>query len=286
MRCPRAAPAGRRLAGLALALGLLPAPSRADAVLDVSGTVTATAPRLEVSVTLTNRGDRRAQPVDVLGELFGERRSARLPGGLEPGASEAVTLDFAPEPPRPGLHALVLLLEHPLDGPPDGAGNPPTASQRAWLLLALGASPAEAVRLEADTLTLDVRGSLEVRLTSRDGEGRRVRLRAETARGLRPGDQDPIDVLVPPQGSVTARVPIVRAGAPRGSRQALLLVAETPDGPLARTSVAAATVEVLPDPALLPGLRKPLLAAGLALVLLALGYEARVRLRARAAARA
>jgi hypothetical protein len=136
--------------------------------------------------------------------------------------------------------------------------------------------------MEASTLRLDVRGSLLVHLTSRDGNGQRVRLRAVTARGLRP-DQGPIDVVVPPRGQATVQVPIVRAGAPRGSRQALLLVAETPDGPVARTSVAAATVEVLPDPAWLPGLRVFLLAGGIALVLLAVGYEAWAHLRARSA---
>jgi hypothetical protein len=265
---------------VALALAAVPARVSADSRIDVSGSVGATAPRLEVRVTLTNRGDRRAGPVEVLGELFGEPRRARVSGGLEPGASGVVVLDFAPTPPRPGLHALTLLLEHPLDGPPDGAGNPPVASQRAWLLLALGASPGEAVRVEADPLRLDVRGTLVVRLTSRDREEQRVRLSTLTARGLRP-ERDPIDVVVPRQGVATVQVPIVRAGAARGSRQALLLVAETPDGPLARTAVGVATVEVLPDPALLPGLRKPLLVTGFALILLALGHEIRARLRAR-----
>ena len=155
------------------------------------------------------------------------------------------------------------------------------ASQRAFLLLALGASPAEAVRIEAEPLRLDVRGSLRVRLQSRDGEAQRVRLRAVTARGLRP-EADPIEISVPAHGSVTAELEIVRAGAPRGSRQALLLVAETLDGPLARTSVAAASVELVPDPGRLPRLRAPLLFGGLALLALALGYETWARARARA----
>ena len=249
--------------------------ARPDAVLDVSGSVVATEPRLTVRVTLTNRGDVRAGPIDVSGELFGESREAHLPGGLAPRADGVVTLHFASAPPRPGRHALTLLLEHPIGGPTDGAGNPQVASQRAFLLLALGANPGEAVRLRAEPLRLDVRGSLHVRLESRDGEGQRVVLRALTPRGLNAGL--PVELAVPAQGEATAAVEIVRAGAPRGSRQALLLVAETLDGPLARTSVAAATVEVLPDPALLPGLRNHLLALGLVLVLVALGYELRIR---------
>lgn len=256
------------------------AAARPDALLDVAGSVVATAPRLEVELTLTNRGAAPTGPVDVRGELFGEPLAARLSDGLAPGAQGRLTLDFASTPPRPGLHALTLLLEHPVDGPPDGAGNPPVASQRAFLLLALGANPGEAVRLDAEPLRLDVRGSLRVSLQSRDGERHRVGLRALTARGLRPGGE-PIEIAVPAHGQATAEVPLVRAGVPRGSRQALLLVAESLDGPLARTSVAAATVDVAPDPALLPGLRMPVLTAGLALVLLALGYEVRIRLRAR-----
>jgi hypothetical protein len=185
-------------------------------------------------------------------------------------------LDFAPTPPRPGLHALTLLLEHPVEGPSDGAGNPPMSSQRAFLLLALGANPGEAVRIDAEPLSLDVRGILLVRLQSRDGQGQRVRLRALTARGLRP-DGDPIEVAVPSRGYATAQLPLSRAGAPRGSRQALLLVAETVDGALARTSVAAASVELVSDPGRLPRLRAPLLFGGLALLALALGYEAWAR---------
>ncbi len=250
-------------------------------MLDVSGSVVRAAKPLEVRVTLTNRGDRHAGPIAVKGELFGERSEARLHGTLAPGASGDVTLALAGVPPRPGVHALTLLLEHPIEGPPDGAFNPPMASQRAWLLLALGANPSEAVRIEADPLRLDVRGTLHVRVLSRDGLGQRVGLRVLTARGLRP-EPDALDVAVPPHGPATVDVAIVRAGAMRGSRQALLLVAETLDGPLARTSVAVATVEVLPQAALLPGLRVPLLVGGVALVVIALGHELWVRLSTRA----
>lgn len=281
MRFPSAVPT----LPLTLALVLLCAAARADSVLDVSGSVVATAPRLTVRITVTNRGDARAGPIEVRAELFGEPATASLRDGLAPGAEGDVTLAFDAAPPRPGLHALTLLVEHPLPGTPDAASNPPMASQRAYLLLALGANPGEAVRIEADPIRLDVRGTLVVHLESRDGEGQRVRLRALTARGLRP-DTDPIEVSVPPDGPVTARLPIVRAGTPPERRQALLLVAETLDGPLARTSVAAAFVELMPDPARLPRLRVPLLAVGLALLAVAFGYEVRARLRARAVPRA
>jgi hypothetical protein len=247
----------------------------------VSGSVVAVAPRLEVRVVMTNRGDRPAGALEVTGELFGEQRRARLANGVPPGGEGAVHLDFDAAQARPGLHALTLLLEHPLEGPPDGAGNPPTASERAWLLIALGGpSPGPAVRLAADALALDVQGNLAVRLESADGRGHRVRLRALTARGLR-AEGGGVLVAVPAKGTVPAALPLVRAGAPRGSRHAVLLVAEALDGPAARTAVLAASVEVAADPSLMPRLRTPLLALGLALLAVALGFEARRTYRRR-----
>jgi hypothetical protein len=266
-----------------LALGVLAAApvTRAQALLDVSGSVVSVAPRLGVRVVVTNRGDRPAAPLEVTGELFAERREARLADGVPPGGEGAVQFDFDPARARPGLQALTLLLEHPVEGPPDGAGSPPVASQRGWLLLAIGGlSPGPAVRLAAEALVLDVKGDLEVRLESSDGEGHRVRLRALTARGLR-AEGGGAEVVVPAKGTSTAALPLVRAGAPRGSRHAVLLVAEALDGPVARTAVLAVPVEVAADPSLMPRLRGPLLALGLALLTVALGFEARRALRRR-----
>lgn len=259
-----------------LFLGLLLAssPARGAAILEVSGSVVATSPRLEVRVVVTNRGDQPAAPLALLGELLGERREAHLPGGVAPGRSGSVFLEFAPSGFRPGTHALVLLLEHPVEGPPDGAGNPPMSSERAFLLLALGANPGPAVRVEADPLRLDVRGDLAVHLSAVDASGHRVELRAWTARGLRAEGQ-PAVVDVPAEGTVTARLPLVRSGAPRGTRHAVLLVAETRDGPEARTTVHPAVVEVAPDPSVLPRVRRPLLALGVLLLGAALILEIR-----------
>ena len=266
-----------------LALGLLAAApaARAQAILDVSGSVVSVAPRLEVRVVLRNRGLRPAAPLEVTGELFGERREARLANGVPPGGEGAVHLDFDPAEARSGLHALTLLLEHPVEGPPDGAGSPPVASRRAWLLLAIGGpSPGPAVRLTAEALVLDVKGDLAVRLESADGERHRVRLRAHTARGLR-AEGGGVEVAVPAKGTSPAALPLVRTGAPRGSRHAVLLVADALDGPLARAAVLVAPVEVAADPSLLPRLRAPLLILGLALLAVALGFEARRALRRR-----
>jgi hypothetical protein len=253
--------------------------TRAEAVLLVSGSVVSVALRLEVRVVVSNRGDRKAVPLEVVGELLGERREARIAEGVPPGGEGAVVLEFTPRSAAPGTHVLTLLLEHPAEGPPDGAGNPPVDSQRAWLLLALGGvSPGPPVRLAADALRLDVRGDLAVRLESADGEPHRVRLRALTARGLR-AEGDGAEVAVPARGTSRAVLPLVRAGAPRGSRHAVLLVADALDGPLARAAVLAAPVEVAPDPSLLRPLRAPVLALGLLLLAAALAVEGWRRLR-------
>lgn len=264
-----------RSAGAVLALALLAAdaPARAQAVLDVAGSVLTLSPRLEVRVVVTNRGDRPAAPLELTGALLGQERAARLPDGVAPGAEGSVVLAFDAAAAEPGVHALTLLLEYPVEGAPDAAGNPPLASVRAWLLLALGANPEPPARIEAAPSTIDVRGTVEVSLESADGRPRRVRLRALPARGLRV-EGEPAQVELPAAGPVRTRLTLVRAGAARGTRHAILLVAEASDGGLARASVATATIEVAPDPALLPRLRLPLAVLGGLLLAFALGHEA------------
>jgi hypothetical protein len=257
---------------------LLARGAAAEAVLDVSGSVVSAAPHLEVRVVVTNRGDRRAGPIDVTGELLGERASARLAAGVGPGREGAVVLVFSPASPRPGTHAITLVLEHPTAGAPDGAGNLPVASQAAWLLIALGASPPPAVRLAAQPMRLDVKGDLGVSVESADGEPHRVRVRVVTARGLRT-EGSGMELAVPPRGATSAALPVVRAGAPRGSRHGVLLVAESEDGVVARTAVGTASVEIAEFPSRMPRMRGWLLAAGLLLVGAALGFEAWRRLR-------
>ncbi len=57
-------------------------------------------------------------------------------------------------------------------------------------------------------------------------------------------------------------------------------MAETTDGPLARTTVLVVPVEVAAFPSRLPHLYAPLLAVGAVLVAVALGFEGWRRLRA------
>jgi hypothetical protein len=270
---------GRRLVPVALAVALVAAgAARAEPVLEVSGSVVTTTPRLQVSVVVTNRGDRGVSSLEIVGELLGQRREARILSGVTAGGSETVVLDFDAERARPGVHALVLLLEHPIEGAPDAAGNPPLASRRAWLPVALGATSAPAVRLEPKPTFLAVTGRLEVVVGSADGAAHRVRLRAFAPRGLR-ADGDGVEIDVPARGAVIAALPLVRAGAPRGTQHPVLLVVETVGGPLVQTSVATAIVHVAADPALLPRWRGPILVLACLLLGLAVGVEVWIRFR-------
>jgi len=77
---------------------------------------------------------------------------------------------------------------------------------------------------------------------------------------------DPVAVDVPAAGRVTATVRVWRSSAPRGSRQPLQVVAEPLDG--AGTAASQPVfAEILPDPAWMPRVRRPL--GVLALLLMA-----------------
>lgn len=240
-------------------------PAAASARFEVTGK--ATSPdgvSLEVTVALENAGDEKASPLTIEGRLVAERREARLADGVAPGATEQAVLRFPVEVPRPGLHALTLLLEWPVGPAPADGTLPPMASQRAFLLLTLGAVAEPAVRVTPALLELETRGTLAVGLESADGAAHRVSLRVLTPRGLNVLDAGG-EVDVPAKGRVTAPVTLLRAGAPRESRQGIVVVARALDGPLERTAVATGIVNLTRDPALLPRLRPALwlLAAGL-----------------------
>lgn len=262
---------------------LLPGAARADVRLEVSGSAEAVGNRLEVRVDLTNRGDAGAvAPVTVEGELFGRRDVARLERDLPPGGTSSVRLHYPLDVPRPGVHPLTLLLDYAPAGSTAAGGVAARLSQRAFLLLALGGSAEPAVRLSVPEARVETHGAVSVGIESADGAPHRVRLRVETPRGLR-AENPPAEVEVPASGRVAASVGLLRAGAPRGSRQGILVVAGARDGPLERTTVVTGVVQVLPDPAYMPRLRRPLVA--LALVLLAGAAIVEVR-RHRALARA
>ncbi len=97
------------LAPLVVALLAAAAPP-AERELEVEGSVLATTPRLQVSVVVTNPGDRPVPSLEIEGELLGQRRKAEIVGGIVAGGRGSVVLDFGAAPARPGVHALVLLL--------------------------------------------------------------------------------------------------------------------------------------------------------------------------------
>jgi hypothetical protein len=240
------------------------AEARAGARFEVSGTVEAAENGLAVRVSLKNVGDRGTGSVTVEGELLGRRQEGSLDQGVPAGESRSLLLRYPPEVPRRGVHPLTLLVDF-TEPTPGADGSPPAESQRAFLLLALGANPPPAVRVDAAEGRLETRSSLAVGLESLDGAPHRVRLRVLTPHGLR-AENPPADVGVPAVGRVLVTIPLLRSGAPRGSRQGVLVVAEASDGPLARTTVTTGVVEIAPDPALMPRLRRPLLVlAGLLL---------------------
>jgi hypothetical protein len=120
------------------------------------------------------------------------------------------------------------------------------------------------VRLSARDVRILYYGDLEVGVFSADGAPHRVSVRVQTPAGLQA--PDPAEVTVPAAGRVTGTVRVWRSSAARGSRQPLLVVAEPLDaaGPAASQQVFA---EILPDPAWMPRLRRPL--GVLALLLMA-----------------
>jgi hypothetical protein len=247
------------------ALLLVPAASAgAGARFEVSGAVEATESEIAVRVSLKNVGDRATGTVSVEGEFLGRRREGTLDQGVPAGESRSLLLRYPPEVPRRGVHPLTLLLDF-AEAASAANANPPTVSQRAFLLLALGANPPPAVRVDAAEGRVETRSSLAVGLQSLDGAPHRVHLRVLTPHGLR-AENPPADVEVPAAGLVSVPIPLLRSGAPRGSRQGVLFVAEAADGPLARTTVTTGVVEIAPDPAIMPRLRLPLLVlAGLLL---------------------
>jgi hypothetical protein len=236
------------------------APAAAGPTFDVGGNVSLNPDGdLSVRVDLTNRGGAATGPVKVSGELAGHYEEATVEPGVAPGQKASVGLVFPPEVPRPGVYPVVLLLDYAprLDG---GAAAVPL-SQRAFLLLTLGATAAEPVRLSMPEVTLRDRSALPVGLESADGRAHRVRLRVLTPRGLNP-ERIADEVQVPATGVVTVSVPLLRGAAPRPSRQGILVVAETLDGDTAQASASTTVVAVeAAPPDLMPRWRDPFLVA-------------------------
>lgn len=253
-------------------------PACAGDGLVVSGTVAASPGSIEVTARIANPGSTIKGPLTVRGELLGQEDAALLERGIPAGETAEAPLEFSADIPRPGIHLLFLRIESP-ERAPDG-GPRTTEVETAYLLLSLGAGVTPAVRLAADPVRLVDSGRLRVRIESADGAPHRVKLRALGPATLLfepPGEP----VAVPAGGAITATVRVLRGRSAWGARQKALVVASPLDGPLERTEVLAVPIEIGSDPAVLPRIRVPLAAAGVALILTALAIESRRWWRAR-----
>jgi hypothetical protein len=261
-------PSSRRAGARALAALLCAlAASRAGAAvrLEVAGDVEPAEDGLLVRVDVTNKGDRPAGRIDVEGELFGHYAESSLFAGVQPGSTQSAWLHFTAAPPRPGVHALALHLRYPVID----VHQP--ASQRAFLLLALGARAESPLRVSAAPARFETAGTLRVELGASDGAAHVARVRVLAPRGL--NVLETREVTVPAGGTAQAEVPLIRTGASRGERLELIVLAATATGGVESTATALAQVELFPHRPLLPRLRIPLTVAGGLLLAAAVAAE-------------
>jgi hypothetical protein len=240
---------------------------------EVAGTVEGTDDELRVHVRLRNGGDSPATVLSVEGELLGNTARAQIPAGVAVGATGEAVLTFPAAATRAGVHPLSLLLDYQWPAP----RGPQGVSQRAYLLLGLGGVAEPAVRLSLRDARMEYSGVVDVGVESADGSPHSVRLRLLGPRGFR-ADAPADEVQVPPRGPIGVPIRVFRGTLPWESRQGVLALAEVTDGPLASAAVASAAVDVGPDPAWMPRLRKPLLLAGIVLFGVAAWVEARRRI--------
>jgi hypothetical protein len=261
----------RVASGLLLAAALAAAAGAdAGARLAVTGTVAPEDEDLVVSVQVDNRGDAPALPLTVSGELLGGYDEVQTDAGVAAGSWTEVKLHFPQKDARPGVHLVALRLDY--QSPKGG----PAASQAAYLLLALGANPAPAVKVFVGETEIETRGRVAVELESADGRPHVAQLRLITPKGLNPfGETAPVDV--PGRGRAKASIEVLRGTAARQTRLGVLVAAITSDGDEQTAAVAEGAVTVAPDPAVMPHLRIPLTVVAVLLLLLVTFVEVRRR---------
>jgi hypothetical protein len=263
----------RSASSLLAVIALAVPASAAQVQLQTAGAVESGPPRVQVRVDLANLGDAAARGVTIEAELLGQRQLSRLEEELPAQSAGSATFAFDVGALPPGVYPLALHVQYARSAT---AGD--VASQRGYLLLALGANPRPPVVLTVAEVSLDTLAPVAVRVESADVRPHRVRLRMLAPRGLQAYGPDP-EVKVPQFGSVTAELRLLRGGAPRPSRQGLVVLAETIGEEPANASAATAVVDVQADPAWMPRLRAPLI--GLAVLLLAAAVYAEKRRRDR-----
>jgi hypothetical protein len=232
---------------------------------------------VQVRVDLANLGDAPAHGVSIEAELLGQRQVSRLEVDLPPQQGGNATFSFDVGALPPGVYPLALHVQYARSAT---AGD--IASQRGYLLLALGANPPPAVSLSVPEVRLDTLATVVARVESADVRPHRVRLRMLVPRGLQQFGPDP-EVRVPQFGSVTTEMKLLRGGAPRPSLQGVVVLAETIGEEPASVGATTALVDVIADPAWMPRLRWPLLTGAMALLAAAAHLEMRRRRRQRKA---
>jgi hypothetical protein len=260
----------RSASSLVAALLLAVPASAAQVQLQTAGAVESGPPRVQVRVDLANLGDSPARGVTIEAELLGQRQLSRLEEDLPGQSGGSATFAFEVGALAPGVYPLALHVQYERSAVPGDL-----ASQRGYLLLALGAAPRPPVTLSVPDVPLDTLATVPVRLESADLKAHRMRVRMLVPHGLQAYGPD-LEVSVPQFGPAVAELKLLRGGAPRPSRQGLVVIAETIDEEPANASAATAVVDVQKDPAWMPRLRGVFLALA-ALLIVAAAYAERRR---------
>jgi hypothetical protein len=260
----------RSASSLVAALVLAVPASAAQVQLQTAGAVQSGPPHVQVRVDLANLGDSPARGVTIEAELLGQRQLSRLEEDLPGQSGGSATFAFDVGALAPGVYPLALHVQYERSAAPGDL-----ASQRGYLLLALGAAPRPPVTLSVPDVPLDTLATVPVRLESADLKAHRMRVRMLVPHGLQAYGPD-LEVSVPQFGPAVAELKLLRGGAPRPSRQGLVVIAETIDEEPANASAATAVVDVQKDPAWMPRLRGVFLALA-ALLIVAAAYAERRR---------
>ena len=231
--------------------------------------------RLLVTLEMSNVGSEPASDVEITAELAEQRLTSTLPGPIEPGQGAEVVLDFRGEVPRPGSHAAAIGLSFHSGRPPIPE-DAPISSQRAFLIFALGATPASAVALEVPQLEIVHSGMLRILVRNLEGTRHRAWVELTTPVGINAWPARS-EIELEPGGSAVFETRILRGSAQREARHGIIVLVGLVDGPLERTVGTIASVWIQEDRALMPRLRRPALVVALFLLLGAAALEFRRR---------
>jgi len=256
---------------------LAAAPAFSQPRFEITGRAEVVGDRLLVTLEMSNVGSEPASDVEIAAELAEQHVTLKLPGPIEPSQGAEVVLDFRADVPRPGSHAASIGLSFHAGRPPIPEAAP-TSSQRAFLIFALGATPAPAVSLEVPRIEIVHSEMLPILVRNLEGTRHRAWVRVTTPIGINalPARSE---VDLEPGGSAIVETRILRGSAQREASHGIIVLAGIVDGPLERTVGTLGTVWIEPDRALMPRLRRPALIVALFLLLAAVVLEFRRRRR-------